>query len=196
MTFPALTVLENAHVRLEPLDDAHKEDLRNACNADPDIWEIYPFAMNDPHFEAYWINAMAWQHAGERQLYAVMAHGTTVGTTSFYHFPDVPLTCVSIGGTYYAPAVRGTTLNPATKLLLMAHAFASGCPVVQLHVDARNTRSQAAIVKLGAVQTRLIEKDRITWTGHVRDTLEYEIDAAQWPAVKHRLLERLATKNG
>jgi len=40
------TVLENRHVRLEPMTEAHREDLRAACNADPATWnDLYPFTM-------------------------------------------------------------------------------------------------------------------------------------------------------
>jgi N-acetyltransferase len=190
--FPAFTALENTHVRLEALGEAHKEDLRAACNADPDIWDIYPFAMNDPHFDTYWHRAMDWQRTGERQLYAVIMQARTVGTTCYYHFPDVPAGRVSIGGTYYAPSVRGTALNPAVKLLLLDHAFAAGFVAVQLHVDIRNQRSQTAIRKLGAVPVRIVAHHMTTWTGHLRDTAEFEINLADWPAVRTNLSRRLA----
>ena len=32
-------------------------------------------------------------------------------------------------------------------------------------------RSQAAMAKLGAVREGVLRADRITWTGHVRDTV-------------------------
>jgi hypothetical protein len=31
-------ILENEHVRLEPLQEIHREALREAANADPEIW--------------------------------------------------------------------------------------------------------------------------------------------------------------
>ena len=42
-------------------------------------------------------------------------------------------------------------------------------------VDRRNGRSQAAMKKLGAVREGVLRADRITWTGHVRDTVLFAI---------------------
>src|ERR687890_562386 len=44
----------------------------------------------------------------------------------------------------------------------------------------RNERSQAAMTKLGAVREGLLRADRITWTGHVRDTVLYSILKEEW----------------
>ena len=44
-------VLENRHVRMEPLAERHKEDLRAACAADPATWRdlyIVSGARNGP----------------------------------------------------------------------------------------------------------------------------------------------------
>jgi RimJ/RimL family protein N-acetyltransferase len=46
---------------------------------------------------------------------------------------------------------------------------------VEFRVDARNARSQAAMAKLGAVREGVLRADRVTWTGHVRDTVLYSI---------------------
>lgn len=37
--------LHGRRVRLEPLAADHDADLRAACEADPDIWPLYPFSM-------------------------------------------------------------------------------------------------------------------------------------------------------
>ena len=121
-----ITTLENDQARLEPLAEAHREELRAACNADSEIWEIYPYSMRDPYFDEYWQGAMTGQGSGAQHIYAVLAGSATVGTTSYYTRPDLPEESVSIGGTYFAPDQRGTKLNPACKLLQMEHAFANG----------------------------------------------------------------------
>ena len=186
-----ITTLENDHARLEPLAEPHREALRAACNADADIWEIYPYSMRDPHFDEYWQNAMQWQAEGARQIYAVIVDSVTIGTSSYYTLPDLPADSVSIGGTYYAPAFRGGTVNPAAKLLMMEHAFANGMAEVYYHVDTRNQRSQAAVLKLGAKSTRIIQKDKTTWTGYLRDSAEFVIDVDDWPAVRAGLVLRM-----
>ena len=45
----------------------------------------------------------------------------------------------------------------------------------------RNARSQAAMKKLGAVREGVLRADRITWTGHVRDTVLFAILKDEWP---------------
>jgi N-acetyltransferase len=63
---------------------------------------------------------------------------------------------------------------------------------VQFRVDTRNLRSQAAVLKLGAVKEGVLRRDRLTWTGYIRDTAYFSILADEWPEVKRRLAERLS----
>jgi RimJ/RimL family protein N-acetyltransferase len=63
---------------------------------------------------------------------------------------------------------------------------------VQLKVDALNTRSRAAVARLGAVQEGVLRQDRVTWTGRVRDTVYFSILSSEWPQVRERLDARLA----
>ena len=87
---------------------------------------------------------------------------------------------LEIGNTYYRPRFRGTGINRRIKDMMMARAFECGCRRVEYRVDARNTRSQAAMTKLGAVREGVIRADRITWTGHVRDTMLFSILRDEW----------------
>jgi hypothetical protein len=59
-------------------------------------------------------------------------------------------------------------------------------------LSTRNQRSQAAVAKLGAVREGVLRRDRLTWTGYIRDTVYFSILAAEWPDVKSRLEQRLA----
>jgi RimJ/RimL family protein N-acetyltransferase len=83
-------------------------------------------------------------------------------------------------------------VNPESKLLMLENAFQSGVRRVELLTDVRNLRSQAAIAKLGAVREGILRRDRITWTGHVRDSVIYSITDLDYPAVQSRLRQRLA----
>jgi RimJ/RimL family protein N-acetyltransferase len=87
---------------------------------------------------------------------------------------------VEIGITYYVPGVRGSGLNRCAKHLLLNRAFACGIRRVEFRVDDRNARSKAAMRKLGANQDGLIRAERITWTGHVRDTALFSMLAGEW----------------
>src|SRR5947209_8669916 len=145
-------VLENRWLRLEPMGEAHKEGLRAACAADPDIWErLYPYSWAGEHFEPTWAKLMKDVAGGATMAFAVVAQGQVRGVTTYYAI-DPANAAVEIGGTYYHPDVRGGPVNPSAKRLLLAHAFESGARRVAFRVDAINARSRAAVLKLGAVQ--------------------------------------------
>jgi RimJ/RimL family protein N-acetyltransferase len=88
---------------------------------------------------------------------------------------------LEIGGTYYRPHFRGTGFNRRVKDMMLRRAFGCGIRRVEFRVDARNARSQAAMKKLGAVREGVLRADRITWTGHVRDTVLFSILKEEWP---------------
>ena len=66
---------------------------------------------------------------------------------------------------------------------MLARAFDCGIRRVEFRVDRRNGRSQAAMKKLGAVREGVLRADRITWTGHVRDTVLFAILKDEWPVL-------------
>lgn len=185
-------LLEDPFVRLEPMAEAHREDLRLACDADPEVWtQLYPFSWGGPNFDPTWDRLRDDQAAGRTLPFAVVIGGRCQGI-SCYSSLDAANGVVEIGGTYYAPDLRGGPVNPAAKRLLLAHAFASGCRRAVFRVDAINARSRAAVLKLGAAQDGILRQDRITWTGRIRDTVIFSILADEWPAVRDQLDARLA----
>jgi RimJ/RimL family protein N-acetyltransferase len=88
---------------------------------------------------------------------------------------------LEIGNTYYVPLLRGAGLNRVVKDLMIGRAIECGFRRIEFRVDSRNARSQAAMAKLGAVREGVIRAERITWTGHVRDTILFSILAGEWP---------------
>jgi len=185
-------VLENRFVRLEPMSEARREELRAACEADLDIWpRLYPFSWAGEHFDPTWAKLMDDVAAGRTIAFAVVVGGVCVGLSCFSAM-DEASGVVEIGGTYYAPDHRGGPVNPSCKRLMMAHAFDCGARRVVYRVDALNTRSRAAVLKLGATQEGVLRQDRVTWTGRVRDTVIFSILADEWPSARDRLDARLA----
>lgn len=184
-------VLENRFVRLEPMTDAHREDLRAACDADPATWtDLYPYSLAGEQFDANWPRFYG-KPAADRMNFAVVVGGRCRGVSSFLTI-DPANASLEVGGTYFAPDLRGGAVNPSAKRLMMGHAFESGARRVQYKVDAINARSRAAVLKLGAVQEGILRQDRVTWTGRVRDTVVFSVLADEWPAVRERLDARLA----
>jgi len=58
---------------------------------------------------------------------------------------------VEIGYTWYAKSFQRTAANTQCKLLLLEHAFEQlGCIAVEFRTNWHNTKSRAAIARLGA----------------------------------------------
>jgi RimJ/RimL family protein N-acetyltransferase len=100
---------------------------------------------------------------------------------------------VEIGWTWIAPSRQRTAVNTEAKLLQLTYAFETlGAGRVALKTDARNSRSQRAIERLGAVREGVLRRHIRLPDGYMRDTVYYSILGDEWPAVKARLEERLA----
>jgi RimJ/RimL family protein N-acetyltransferase len=189
-------VLENAHIRLEPLADEHREPLRDAANADRDIWTtIYPFSLAGEQFDPTWARIQRDHATGTWIPFAVMRSGICVGLTCYIR-PEANNHSVDIGSTYYRPQQRGTIVNPAAKHLLLGYAFACGANRVQFGVDALNIRSRRAMTKLGATEEGTLRRARIAWTGRVFDRVIFSILAEEWPRVRANLEVQMAQKAG
>lgn len=140
------------------------------------------------HMREMWVPA-----AAKRVAYVVRLadEGTVVGTTSL---GDVDLynEGVHIGWTAYAPAVWGTKVNPAAKFLLLQHVFEDcGFGRVKIQTGLTNTRSQAAIAKLGATREGVLRRHKKLADGSWRDTVVFSILANEWPDVRKGLQARI-----
>ncbi len=182
--------LTNQWVTLEPLAAAHFDDLKQAAD-DPRIWTLAMRSGYGPEFAGWFEEAIA---GGNRQAYVVRTPaGVVVGSSSLLDLNRVHRT-VEIGHTWYAVDAQGTAVNPASKRLLLGHCFETlGLNRVQFMVDARNARSQAAVLKLGATREGLLRHHRVTYTGWMRDTAVFSILSSEWPGVRERLNTRLGS---
>jgi len=172
--------LTDGEVSLLPFASGHVEPLRRACEKDRDIWEIYPVNMLGEDFDAQ----MKSFHGGTGWVrLAALNGGHVVGTTSYIN-PDPANGTVMIGATYVEPSVRGSGFNRRMKTLMIDHAFACGFWRIEFTVDTRNARSMAAMLKLGAKQEGILRRNRVTWTGHVRDTAMFSILAEEWAGAR------------
>jgi RimJ/RimL family protein N-acetyltransferase len=160
----------------EPMTEAHREPLRAACAEDLEIWQLWMLDFGPDGFDRSFdrIAELPW-------LRFVLYDGDELAGMSCFINADEARGTVEIGNTYYLPKFRGTGFNRRVKEMMLARAFASGIRRVEFRVDRRNARSQAAMKKLGAVREGLLRADRITWTGHVRDTVLFAILKNEWP---------------
>ena len=94
--------------------------------------------------------------------------------------PDWSAQTVEVGNSYIVPDVRGSGINRRIKSLMLDHGFSVGLRRVEFRIDERNARSQAAVAKLGSTKEGTLRAERVTWTGHVRDTALWSILADEW----------------
>jgi RimJ/RimL family protein N-acetyltransferase len=173
----ALSVaIADGDIRLEPLGQTHRAALKAACAEDLEIWPIYAISYDPDHFDASF-DALLVRDNGRG--FAIFSGLELIGM-SCYLGVDPGRGVLEIGNTYYVPAMRGTGLNRRVKDLMIGRAIDRGFRRIEFRVDARNARSQAAMAKLGAVREGVIRAERITWTGHVRDTVLFSILAREW----------------
>jgi len=170
--------MADGDVRLESLAELHRDALKAACAEDLQIWPIYSTSYGPDHFDG---NFDLMLTKPDWRSFALFKGGALVGMSSYMGI-DTDRMTLEIGSTYYVPAMRGTGFNQRVKDMMIARAFDCGFRRIEFRVDARNGRSQAALLKIGAVREALLRADRITWTGHVRDTVLFSILADEWGA--------------
>jgi len=163
--------------RAELFSEVRREALKAACAEDPKIWQVYANNFGPDGFDA----SVDFYTASSRNRTFVLFDGDGLAGMSSFLGIDEGRQVLEIGGTYYRPHLRGTGLNRRIKDMMLARAFDCGIRRVEFRVDNRNGRSQAAMKKLGAVREGLLRADRITWTGHVRDTVLFAILRDEWP---------------
>jgi RimJ/RimL family protein N-acetyltransferase len=115
-----------------------------------------------------------------------------IGSTRFANY-DAASRRVEIGWTWLMPAQQRSGANVEAKLLMMTHAFEQlGCNRVEFKTDVLNLKSRKALLGIGAVEEGVLREHTLIWDGRKRDTIYYSVLAAEWPAVKSRLADRLA----
>ena len=194
MAFVEPVTLSARGIRLEPLERAHEDGLREAA-ADGELWKLRVTSVPEPHATRDYIDtALRARSEGTRLAFAVIdeAQGQVLGSTSYHDIlPTVKR--LEIGYTWYARRVQRTHVNTTCKLMLMAHAFDTlGCHVVGWRTDNFNFASQRAIERLGARKDGVIRGHALRRDGTIRDTVMYSLRSGEWPESRAQLLDRLA----
>ena len=209
-------MFEGRFVRLEPLTEAHVPALVEAAGLDRSNYQWAYVPDGTRHMSAYVMDALAHVASGAHLAFATVwkapecADGDlVVGSTRFcevscwqwppgavhqrHGVPDV----TDIGFTWLAGPAQRTPVNTEAKLLMMTHAFEVWeVHRVALQTDVRNTRSRAAIERIGGQLDGILRADRPGADDTVRTSARFSIMAAEWPAVKARLTARLDAAPG
>lgn len=188
----APTVLENDIVRLEPLAEAHREELRPLA-AEAELWALTSLRGDGEHFDAWFDLMLAGQTRGQQISHLVrqQSDGAAIGHTAYLVITPEHKR-LEIGWTWYVATARGGKVNPGCKSLLLGHAFKSGAARVELKTHHRNLRSQNAMLKMGARREGTLRRHMLCWTGEWRDTVYFSMLEDEWPAARAALEARLA----
>lgn len=185
--------LEGELARLEPLEEAHAEDLWRAAQA-PEIWSwLANLGADRALFELWMETALAATAENREGVFATreLSGGTVVGSTRFMNVRPGDRV-VEIGWTWLNPSVWRTGVNVEAKLLMLGHAFEGlECLRVELKTDARNERSRGAMEALPAQFEGVLRKHMVMPGIGVRDSAYYSIVDDEWPAVRANLARRL-----
>jgi RimJ/RimL family protein N-acetyltransferase len=205
---PTREPLIGRFVRLDVLTEADLPELHPVL-ADPEVY-AQGYVMHRRPSSAEDAVALARERfmtgqgaadgrGGGRTAYAIRlvadgplgSGGTLVGTSSLAEAHLVNES-IHLGSTLYGSRWWGTQVNPEAKLLLLSHCFDDcGYGRVKIQTDALNTRSQAAIAKLGAVREGVTRRDMKREDGTFRDSVVFSIVIDEWPLVKAGLVGRL-----
>jgi RimJ/RimL family protein N-acetyltransferase len=99
---------------------------------------------------------------------------------------------IEIGGTWLATSAQRTRVNSEAKLLLLEYAFSTWHVArVDFKTDARNERSRAAILRLGAVFEGVLRNSQSSMVpgeeSLFRDSAYFSILDTEWPSVQTAL---------
>src|SRR5215469_12697817 len=196
-------VLQGRHVRLEPLEHRHIDGLVAASAGDSDLYKWSPVPQSKSEATSYVETALTWRDAGTAVPFAIVRaeDDVVIGSTRFWnierwawpqghpwHNRGTPDTC-EIGYTWYGRAAIRTAANTESKLLMLTYAFERWEVLrVCFHTDVRNTRSRAALERIGGKFEGILRAHRMAADFIPRDSARFSIVAAEWPAVKERLL--------
>lgn len=190
---PGDIVLEGNVVRLEPLAPVHLDALCEVA-LDPALWRwtIAQVRTRDD-MTRYVRNALALRDARVGYPFATIERrsGRVIGSTRFQPIEPAHRR-LEIGYTFVAPPWQRTAANTEAKYLMMKHALeAMGMHRVEFKTDVLNTKSRAALLRIGAIEEGILREHSITEDGRIRDTIYYSVLEQEWPGVREMLERRL-----
>ncbi|HYH91889.1 MAG TPA: GNAT family N-acetyltransferase [Candidatus Saccharimonadales bacterium] len=186
--------LEGPRIRMEPLAERHLEGLARVAFDDA-IWRWTIAGPQDDAGLRRWLEtALANAAAGTELPFATILTDTGEVVGSSRYMTIVPEhRRLEIGWTWVATAAQRTGANRAAKYLQLRHAFETlDAERVEFKTHARNERSRAALLGIGATFEGVLRHHTIMPDGSNRDSAFYSVLAGEWPAVKARLVALLA----
>jgi hypothetical protein len=175
--------METARLKLELLAETHIPEIFAAVGTDPESyrWLPFPAPQNLSDFSRVLRGFITDTHNGLRIAHAVILKSNGL----------------AIGVTLYGEEYRRTFVNSECKLLLLTEAFeVRGVERVTLKTDSMNERSQAAILRLGAIYEGVLRHHMKRPDGSWRDSVYFSILRSEWPLVKANLESKIFQVGG
>jgi N-acetyltransferase len=186
--------LAGRHVRLEPLELSHAEELLEVA-LEPELWRFTTKRIDSREALRNYLDiAMAERDAGVSLPFMTREadSGRAIGSTRFLNISRNDRR-VEIGWTWIGKRWQRTAANTEAKYMMLRHAFETWeCVRVELKTSTLNERSRAAIERIGGVEEGIFRRHTRNADGSWRDTVYFSILDREWPDVKKRLEERLA----
>ena len=190
-------ILEGQRVRMEPLEARHLDALAEFAFGEG-VWKWTANIVNTREDLQRYVDRALKEKEDGVSLPFVTVHresGRVVGSTRFGNI-DRENRKAEIGWTWVDPTWQRTFVNTEAKLLMLTHAFETWkCIRVELKTDALNTKSRAAIRRIGAVEEGTLRNHMIIESGRFRDSVYFSIIESEWPAVKNNLTDMLSRYN-
>ncbi|MEP6558358.1 MAG: GNAT family protein [Burkholderiales bacterium] len=186
--------LTGPRVRLRELRASDADALVTAAS-DGELWNL-PFTVvpSAQTVHAYVRNALDGRAIGSVIPFVteLIQTGEVIGSTRFWKI-DRTHRKLEIGSTWIAARCQRSFVNTEAKWLMLDHAFEQPhCVRVQFTTDETNAQSRAAILRLGAQQEGIVLHERLMRDGRKRNSVRFSIIDDEWPAVRKRLIDRLA----
>jgi N-acetyltransferase len=205
--------LDGIDVRMEPIGHQHVADLVEAIGHDRGTygltWVPQPTTES---VTAYVDAALAMKASGTALPFATVrkSDGKAVGSTRLGNIEFWPIPAgvlfgpevtnrttpeaAEIGWTWLGPTAQRTSINTEAKLLMLAHAFEEWQVLrMCLKTDSRNQRSRNNIERIGATFEGVLRNHQYAFDGGIRHSAFYSITLAEWPLVKQRLIDKIAS---
>lgn len=151
--------LENELIRLEPLNEQFRENLR-ASGAVEYMWQSLPAIQRGAGFDAYYDHVLKNGHNGEMLAFALLDPNDGnrfVGVTALMD-PNKMHRRVRLGYSWLEPHLRGNGVYAAIQQLLIQRALDWGAKRIAWLVEARNERAVRAILSLGAEEEGVLRE--------------------------------------
>ncbi|MBO6687341.1 MAG: GNAT family N-acetyltransferase [Henriciella sp.] len=151
--------LENDLIRLAPLAERFREDLRNS-GAIEYMWRSLPAIQRGAGFDSYFDHVLKQGDAGEVLGFALLDpndNGRFVGVTALM-YPNKMHRRVRLGYTWLEPHLRGLGVYAAIQKLLIQRALDWGAKRIEWYVEERNTRAIRAIESIGALKEGVLRE--------------------------------------